>query len=52
MNGYWLLDFGNNIVNYVLISSKPNGFPYVSGHNYLTKFLSEYIRNDSDEIKK
>lgn len=24
----------------------------MSGHNYLTKFLSEYIRNDSDEIKK
>lgn len=29
-----------------------NGFPYVSGHNYVSTSLSEYIRNDSDIIKK
>lgn len=29
-----------------------NDFPYVSGHNYVSTSLSEYIRNDSDIIKK
>lgn len=35
-----------------MYSENQNVLPYVSGHNYTTKSVSENIRNDSDEIKK
>lgn len=33
-------------------SENQNVLPYVSGHNYATKSVSENIKNDSNEIKK
>ena len=34
-----------------MYAQNQNVLPYVSIFNYVTKSLSEYIRNDSDEIK-
>lgn len=35
-----------------MYSQNQNVLLYVSGYNYITKSLLDYIRNDSDEIKK